>query len=274
MSKAQCPEKHIGYIFYYSRTSFSNISPYLEKVKKIDDPILQHITLYLIENYNNAKTYFEKSNPLNVACDALNRWLDQMQHLFTSGKECTKNNELWEKSIKEIWNELSSRNGELCERKSKIGFVLPDELKPINCNQHIPEKYNCTDHSNLIPSICNINCPPCIDKTSPNSCPTVQLPRTLSHEQIQTSCDSGRSTPTIISISVGSTIFVTIFLQFFLYKFTNFGSWLYKSNVNKGMPRQHFIEEETYDEFEGSSEYTNVNFDMERNHLLYHSMRN
>ncbi|KMZ87865.1 hypothetical protein PVBG_05802, partial [Plasmodium vivax Brazil I] len=102
------------------KTTFSNVTDtYFNTIKKIEDPILQHISLYLVNNYNNFKSYFSVSGKHtdSTACKNLNRWLDQKKSIYTRATNCTENKDAWEKHIEPLWIELENKNdGNKCNR--------------------------------------------------------------------------------------------------------------------------------------------------------------
>ncbi|KMZ77270.1 hypothetical protein PVIIG_06254 [Plasmodium vivax India VII] len=141
--------------FYYDfsdvKSEFSSVDDnYLDVIKTMEDPILQHISLYLVNNYKNAKSYFCKSSKPSddIACSNLNRWLDQKKNIYTSATNCTKNSEAWTKHIVPLWNLLDqNNNGTKCIRKEIFSknSNFPEKLKPYTCHKHVPQNYTYTD---------------------------------------------------------------------------------------------------------------------------------
>ncbi|KMZ80777.1 hypothetical protein PVIIG_03144, partial [Plasmodium vivax India VII] len=94
-------------VFNQVRTTFKHHKKeHLEKIKTIQDPILRHVALYLVDNFEESKQYFKEGATRNdnVGCLMLNRWLDQRKSFYTHGDKCTANVDLWKKTIDPIWD--------------------------------------------------------------------------------------------------------------------------------------------------------------------------
>ncbi|SBS90549.1 PIR Superfamily Protein [Plasmodium ovale curtisi] len=301
MDTYQCPENYTNintcyayFLYHYNdvRSNFEdNIKPYLETIKKITDPILQHISLYLIDNYTYARQYFDnKGTPLqNEACKNLNRWLDQRKSLFTYAGKCQSNLNLWEKYIDPLWKELEDENKEKTCKRYKIydkSTVIPPELLLSTCNKHVPDNYKCTEPSEITTCKCE-NTPPECSKTS---IPLVSLfpakdivsaqstfdvtSNTPSQLQSEMECEVCPSVTNYIIISVGFTLLFSIFFLFFLFKFTSFLSCFYNRQMKEERVIQDIVDEQTYEALGRNSQNTEANLDNRRNYLLYSSIRN
>ncbi|KMZ82860.1 hypothetical protein PVIIG_04611 [Plasmodium vivax India VII] len=226
--------------FYYEfsdvKSVFSNVTePYLEKVKNIEDPILQHISLYLVHNYNNYKPDFSDTGDYskNEACKNLNRWIDKEKSIYTRATKCSKNKDAWNKHIESLWEKLqiNNNNGKKCNRYEHFSntTTFPDELKEYTCYQHVPENYTCTApqvNSSTTENPCSnciTTCPPCKNNCT-NSESTIQSSYlTSTPDNCATICtqmcpDGFPSLIPTVSISVCFTLLGVFILQFFLYK--------------------------------------------------------
>ncbi|KMZ77227.1 hypothetical protein PVIIG_06404 [Plasmodium vivax India VII] len=217
------------------KSDFSSVTgTYLNTIKNIEDPILKHISLYLVNNYNNAKPHFCKSgnHVKDKACSNLNRWLDQKKSIYTSATTCKKNSEAWTKHIDSLWEQLDKNNdGTKCIRNEIFSKEsnLPQKLNPYTCYEHVPENHTCTavqvvnSKTEESCSTCNTTCPQC-----PNNCTNLESTRrsqypTSTPDDITTMCPqiSPHDFPSLIptiSISVCFTLLGVFILQFFLYK--------------------------------------------------------
>ncbi|SBT58132.1 PIR Superfamily Protein [Plasmodium ovale wallikeri] len=301
MSTQQCPENYTiintcyAYFLHYFnavRSDFKKVtSPYLEIIKEISDPILQHISLYLVDNYLYAQPYFNNNErPLrNEACKNLNRWLDQRKSLFTYVGKCKSNVDLWDTYIEPLWAELKNNNKEkMCERHPvhHDTTTIPSEVLLSSCNKHVPDNYNCTEHSKITSRECenppserkNISIPWATVLPAKSFSPTVPSfgETTAIAPQIQSEreCEVCPSVTNYIIISVGFTFLFTIFFLFFLFKFTSFLSCFHNRRMKDKMIMQDIVDEHTYEVVGRNSQNTEANFDNRRNYLLYSSMRN
>ncbi|KMZ95641.1 hypothetical protein PVMG_05654 [Plasmodium vivax Mauritania I] len=225
--------------FYYDfsdvKSEFSSVDDnYLDVIKTMEDPILQHISLYLVNNYKNAKSYFCKSSKPSddIACSNLNRWLDQKKNIYTSATNCTKNSEAWTKHIVPLWNLLDqNNNGTKCIRKEIFSknSNFPEKLKPYTCHKHVPQNYTYTDPK-VISLTTEDPCSKC--KTTGQACETncTNSESTIQSSYLTSTPDncakvcpqiSPHDFPSLIptiSISVCFTLLGVFILQFFLYK--------------------------------------------------------
>ncbi|KMZ99848.1 hypothetical protein PVNG_04125 [Plasmodium vivax North Korean] len=222
------------------RSTFnSSTTEHLEKIKSIEDPILRHVALYLVDNFEESKQYFRKDGTRNnnIACQMLNRWLDQRKSFYTHADKCTANVDLWEKTINPIWKMLNKNND--CERKEiyAINAYIPEELLPPTCYKYVPENYKCTYPLDLFKRSLNIRCPEIYEQCSNckkknylseltasekhtvlATCPSTDTSKTHSSSELQTSCVECPSEIITISLSVCVTFFATLFILLFLYK--------------------------------------------------------
>ncbi|GAW84739.1 variable surface protein, partial [Plasmodium gonderi] len=150
----------IRFDFYHYKGEFKS------KIDNIEDPILRHIALYLVENYCSSKKYFSTDGTWknNDACDSLNIWLDYKKNYFTHARLCKGNVQLWNKTIEPIWEELEKKaqeenNGspkKWCARNNHFRghLELPEKLKSPRCYKHIPNEYEC--FLPFPPNMCNL----------------------------------------------------------------------------------------------------------------------
>ncbi|VUZ95540.1 PIR protein [Plasmodium vivax] len=286
MHEPQCPEKyenikacsaHFYEAFNEVLSIFDKdyVDKYLDSIKNISDPILRHVALYLVENYEYAKKYFSKDGKRNhnTACKSLNRWLDQKKSFFTHAEKCQTNVKLWEKYIDPLWDKLhSNNNGNKCERVEYFTNTLsiPSELLPATCYMHVPKNYKCTPPSpekkfrliTMCPKISE-QCSKCKEKgllqlSTPNEqiaalarCPLIVPLTTLSSTKYQVSCEVNcPSEIHMIAFSVGVTFLGTLFILFFLYKCTSLSSKLSNSDLKKKRLRDPLDEDVLHEEFE------------------------
>ncbi|SBS79982.1 PIR Superfamily Protein [Plasmodium ovale curtisi] len=267
--------------FNKSRTIFYNVQSYLEHIQKIKDPILKHIALYLVENYEDAKKDFQKDDRHNVPCSSLNRWLEQRRNFFTSGKECSVNANLWNDTIEKLWDKLfSEKNNNLCKRLPNTSGGYPQVLNSPNCYKHIPSNHISYDpkqppsicQKRVISSECNYpekvtSCP----KPVPCNCdPAPSLPEP--HTSLE--CNYTGSKELDMITSSGFTFFGTCILFFILSKFTPLISWMYSRQI-RGKSVPHYIGEEVTDDILASySGNYNSHYEERRNNILYQSALN
>ncbi|SBS93099.1 PIR Superfamily Protein [Plasmodium ovale curtisi] len=259
-------------------TNIEKISTYIEKVKKIEDPILQYISLYLGEFFETAKNDFTGKKNNDNACWSLNRWLDQMKNIYTSAKFCKTNESIWDKYIEGdngLWNLLKNRDSttKLCNRTFTTTVTFPTYIASPECHKHVPQEYICYSPEEK----------PCpqqdiIREETPflASHPPPQQQCTIEHVpslEAQVSCDVNfvDSKIFVIGFSVFSTISGVSLILFILYKFTPLVSWLYNRRM-KNRKLQYFREEELYESsmYENNYAYSNNR----RNYLHYPSIQN
>ncbi|KMZ86856.1 hypothetical protein PVBG_04514 [Plasmodium vivax Brazil I] len=241
MQKNAYPQ-YFNYDLNDVRTQFYKISDeYISEIKKIKDPILRHVALYLVENYEEIKDYFSKDKKWanNLACKLLNRWLDQKKAFFTFSENCKENLNSWTQYIDPIWNKLESNNTQTgCPRKEIFAknVYIPKEFPP-TCYKHVPNNYNCTQplrkNAKLSESTCSKiekDCNRCVEKgyivlsapllqtDIPETCSITDT--TVDYSSLHTGiyCKECPSEIMTIAISVCVTFFGTFFILFFLYK--------------------------------------------------------
>ncbi|SBT55722.1 PIR Superfamily Protein [Plasmodium ovale wallikeri] len=266
----------------------------IEYIKKIDDPLLQQVSLYLSYYYQQGHAYFSKcpiSNNRSTACQYLNQWSWHIKNIFTCSGKCTKNNELWSTYIDELWDLLKTnftdennrRNTPWCTRFIKPSYnetPIPEKLVTTfdnNVNKYSnsvsthPSSTMCEkpSGSSTLPDNSHVHFPS-IDK-----CPCPEESSRILAQQSQPSPE--KSNPNCFSdlnyyivLSSAFTFLGTISILFLLYKFTPLKSWIIRSSKSKnGIDR--YINEET-DEFLNTYENSDVPTKNRRNHLFYHSM--
>ncbi|SBT58172.1 PIR Superfamily Protein [Plasmodium ovale wallikeri] len=270
-----------SYHFNSPRSLFTNIekiNTYIEQVKKIEDPILQHISLYLGEFFEIAKNDFTGKKYNDNACWSLNRWLDQMRNIYTSTKFCKTNEGIWDKYIEGengFWSLLQNRDNtaNLCDRFVTTTVTFPTNLVSPACHKHVPQEYICySPEEKPCPQqdIIREETPFLASHTSPQQQCTVEHAPSV---EAQISCDANfvDSKIFVIGFSVFSTFFGVFLILFILYKFTPLVSWLYNRRM-KNRKLQHFREEELYESsmYENTYEYSNNRI----NYLRYPSIQN
>ncbi|SBT02914.1 PIR Superfamily Protein, partial [Plasmodium ovale curtisi] len=253
------------FLHYFNdvRSKFDeNIAPYFETIKKISDPILQHISLYLVDNYLYAKPYFNNNEKpsINTACSNLNRWLDQRKSLFTYVGKCKSNVDLWDRYIEPLWKELEyNHTDKKCERYPVFhnSTAIPQELLLSTCNKHVPDNYNCTEHSKI--TSCECENPPLERKNISIPWATVLPAKSFS--------------PTVQSFD--ETIAIEPQIQSEIQcEFTSFLSCFYNRRMKEERIIQDTVDEQTYEALGRNSQNTEANLDNRRNYLLYSSIRN
>ncbi|VUZ95536.1 PIR protein [Plasmodium vivax] len=279
------------------RTTFTQYKrEHIEKIKDIHDPILRHVALYLVDNFQESKEYFinDGTRKNNTSCEMLNRWLDQRKGFYTHGDRCKANVALWKEKIEPIWDMLNTDENKNCVRKEIYAenTYIPKMLLPPICYKYVPEHYNCTVPLDLftksIGARCkeiDKQCSKCKEKehlseyipydndTLPVTCPSTYTSESYSSPELQTSCVKCPSEIIPISISICVTFFATLFILLFLYKFTPLGSKLSNGGRKKKRLQQQFIEEVAYAEFERSRN-NNPQLRNKRSKLHYQYMQN
>ncbi|SBT51523.1 PIR Superfamily Protein [Plasmodium ovale wallikeri] len=278
--------------FNQIHVNFSNSNNYVAEISKYEDPILKHIALYVVENYKAGEKYFRKNDKNNKACFTLNRWLDQKRNLFTSGKKCTNNVDLWKNTIGKLWEVLYKENdNNLCLRKSNTSNGYPHILGEPKCYKHVPENHNYYDPKELpsicqkqvVPSTCTcpaqVICPAQVTSPEKDMCPeppTCNCDTAPSMHEPHTSleCNYTGSKKLDMITSSGFTFFGTCILFFILSKFTPLISWLYSRKI-KGKMASHYIGEEDTNDILGSySGNYDSHYEEGRNNILYYSALN
>ncbi|GAB69686.1 hypothetical protein PCYB_004350, partial [Plasmodium cynomolgi strain B] len=142
---AQLCGKYYFEEFNKIRTTFSHYKRYINEINSIEDTILRHVALYLVENFEGHKQHLTPDGTRynNIDCEVLNRWLDQRKSFYTYGNNCKANERLWDEKIKPLWDKLNENN--ICARKEVFAknAYIPKELLPLTCYKYIPENYEC-----------------------------------------------------------------------------------------------------------------------------------
>ncbi|GAW84264.1 variable surface protein [Plasmodium gonderi] len=310
MQKIDCPDSYkkenacaiyFYGLFYKVRTNFTEnfYKKYIDKIKNMNDPILRHTALYLIENYEESKVYFDniKYWKSSLACEMLNKWLDNKRSFFTHGEKCETNVNMWKNHIESIWDDLNNNNtsaNNRCERKEIYAgnAYIPSELLPPVCYLHVPENYVCVQelpsHANTVKSMCpriKDICTRCKSKELPKlstpendnvhigECPLIDKTEFFSSPQRQIYCEECPSTVNTVASTVFSTFLGTYIILFLLYKFTPLGSLLSKRTIKKKRLKKNFMQEVPYEECE-SPRNNNTQHGSIRNNIYYQYMQN
>ncbi|SBS90755.1 PIR protein [Plasmodium ovale] len=274
-----CPE-YFYEMFNKTRSVFNNVkNKYLEQIKSYSDPFLQHVALYLIENYEESKNFIAKNSSFkdNTACDNLNRWFDERKNLFTSSGKCASKISSWNIQIEQLWKDMQlDYPDHTCTRYKRFTntAVFPGDLNNPICYWSVPENYKCPSPKSTAVSPVEKTCPKCEPIIIPAKCPTIDSPYTSSQVQTQTACDSSHSTLPTIGLSVSSTLLGTAVFLFFLYKFTPLISWLYNRRINNRRDIQYFMEDESFESYERSVDNAYAQSNKGRNYIHYHSSDN
>ncbi|SBT55367.1 PIR Superfamily Protein [Plasmodium ovale wallikeri] len=263
---------------------------------KIDDPYLQHISLHLVHRYQEGNSNFSKCTiPDNkrTACRYLNYWSNYIKDLYTYAGKCSKKENLWKSHIDTLWKLLENTytvqtgksNEAWCKEynydtynKTPIPTNLSikyDEIVQKYCNPTIPqpslpvcEGYIDGSASHRIAPIDDSPQSNCLCSTE-SSMTFAQQAQGVSEECIQNSSDS---TTFYIALSSGFTLLGTIFILFFLYKFTPLISWLNRKRINK-KELGSYINEVEEEELLGDYENMEVHNQNIRNKIFYNSLR-
>ncbi|SBS95033.1 PIR protein [Plasmodium ovale] len=263
-------------IFNKTRSQFPHVKKeYIDIIKFYSDPYLQHIALYLIENYLDVKKHLEKDSTFskNTACDNLNRWFDERKNIFTFSGKCESKVKHWDIQIEQLWKNMQADDpNHTCIRYTRFTNTadFPYDMKKPICYKSVPEDYICYSPKQVV-SATGKTCPKSEQIIVPAKCPTDDKSYVSSQVQTQAASDSFHSTLPTVGLSVGSTLFGTGFLLFFLYKFTPLVSWLYNRRINNTRYPQYFMEDESFESYEGSSENAYTHSNNERNYIHYHS---
>ncbi|VUZ95532.1 PIR protein [Plasmodium vivax] len=246
---------------------------HIEKINSIHDPILRHVALYLVDNFKESKQYFREGGTRNnnIACEMLNRWLDQRKSFYTHADKCPANTALWKETIDPIWEMLNKKESKNCTRTEIYArnSYIPEMLLPPTCYKYVPENYKCTYPLDLFKRSLkekrcqdiDDQCSKCKNKypskfssskkdTVPVTCPSTNTSESHSSPELQVSCVECPSEIIPISLSICVTFFATLFILLFLYKFTPLGSKLSNGGRKKKKLQQQFMEEVAHAEFE------------------------
>ncbi|CAI7724072.1 hypothetical protein PVPAM_000020000 [Plasmodium vivax] len=142
---------------------------YLDYIKKINDAILRHISLYFVQYYIDGYHYYHNSElvEINGACQYLNRWLEERKDLFTYGEQCPTKKESWDNAINALWDMLkkdyptSKKDGKpWCDKSTiKLTTKYPLELTSLKCDETISPETK-SEELSLQSFDTNCKCPP------------------------------------------------------------------------------------------------------------------
>ncbi|CAI7720299.1 PIR protein [Plasmodium vivax] len=288
MAVLTCPqssyEKEACIEYYFElyndvRVKFSNETlAYVDKIKYFPDPFLKLVSLYLVENYHRAKEYFSTNgdNINNVACHNLNRWLDQRKNFFTFSENCNKSITAWRIHIEELWKTIQKDFGtKQCSRVNKFSNTtdIPPEMLPATCYKGVPEDWECTSKEQYQKLLNKKNCSS--SETSSDKTRISLLDVTDAVPQVPKSidCEPCPSTIPAVVLTGSCTIWRTLVLLFFLYKFTPLVSWMYNRRFKKRKRSHHNTEYVSYDTFARVPPNMDANFENRRSYISYHSRR-
>ncbi|SBT02417.1 PIR Superfamily Protein [Plasmodium ovale curtisi] len=260
-------------------------------IKKIDDPLLQQVSLYLTYHYEQGHLNFANCpirDNRSTACQYLNQWSWKIKNIFTCSEKCAKKNELWKTHIDTLWDLLkinftninNPKNTPWCTRYDKHTY----NQTPVPESMKLTFEQNVNNYSNSINTQSTLMCEnntslsttpvqviaPC---DSNFICPSESSERLSQQENPPTEIPNLNCSLDLkfyIALSALFTFLGTISFFFLLYKFTPLKSWIIRSSNSKnGIDR--YINEET-DEFLNTYENSDMPTKNKRNHLFYHSM--
>ncbi|SBS84790.1 PIR protein [Plasmodium ovale] len=250
-----------------SRSSLNttNENIYLNRIKDIDDPILRHISYYMVANYLDGNGNYNITNSQSnrtTVCQQFNRWLGERKHLFTYGGKCEKNEKLWKTHIDPLYVILESNN----KWKDKAWCTIRPNMFENNFLNNIGPPPVCRD-------IAQEKC-----KNTLHSTPSFPIQQATVERHIQVPCAENNSSCSIefyISLTICCTILGTFLMFFLLYKFTPFVPWLYKRRIKKKSMQRYINEEEQEDNLFGYSYDTSTaHFHNKGNYISYNSLNN
>lgn len=198
---------------------------YLDHIKKITDPILKYVSIYLVEYYIDGYNYYHNSEESHrtEACRYINRWLLEKKDLFTYGGMCEKKKDLWDKEIGTLWKRLisdykkfsNSGNSWCFDYNLTLKTNFPDVLTSPNCEERISQESSST----YVPPLTVTEKCECLqnaDHEIPSQ--AVQPPET----------DRTKN----LVVTSGFTAFGTLGTLLVLYKFTPMSSWFRRRGMN------------------------------------------
>ncbi|SBT58509.1 PIR Superfamily Protein [Plasmodium ovale wallikeri] len=254
---------------------------YLENVGKINDPILQHIFLYFVNNYEYGRSLYRMCTKVirHGACQSLNKWLHRMKDMYTYAGKCTSKKNIWDAHINEfieLFKKYDAYKDEVwCninnDDKFYITTTFPNGFNYHDCNNSVSEvKTFCMDKNpqpDKEDSPSTNACPPCISCDSVDHALNIQSsPSEVIPFHIQDSSSFMK-----IIISVLSTFLGTHVIHLLLYKYTPIVSWLYSKKLKKKSLGSYINEEYEGDISENSFE-NNITFsEYGENYLRYHA---
>ncbi|SBT00427.1 PIR Superfamily Protein [Plasmodium ovale curtisi] len=263
----------------------------INHIKKIDDPLLLQVSLYLTHHYQQGDANFAKcpiQNNRTTACQHLNKWLWHIKNIFTCSEKCTKKKELWKNHIDTLWDLLkinftdtnNSSNTPWCKRYDDNIYIktpVPESMQSAfeqNANNYCnsintQSTLTCENNTSLsttpvqviAPSDCNSICSAeSSERLFQQENPPTEIPNLNCSSDIKF----------YIALSSLFTFLGTLSILFLLYKFTPLKSWIIRISKSKnGIDR--YINEET-DEFLNTYENSDMPTKNRRNYLFYHSM--
>ncbi|GAB69853.1 hypothetical protein PCYB_006020, partial [Plasmodium cynomolgi strain B] len=238
--------RYFSEAFNKVRTTFTHYNKYIDQIKSIEDPILRHVALYLVDNFEDYKKYLSEdaTRKNNIDCEVLNRWLDQRKSFYTYGSKCQGNLKLWNETIEKLWDTLNEKqeDNKYCERQELYAgnAYIPEQFLPLTCYKYVPEKHDCTpplDIFRINPLALSRNCNainkqcskckkknhlseyiPSEEYTFPVTYPYNGNYNAYSSPERQISCRECPSKIIIIPLSICITFFGTLFILYLLYK--------------------------------------------------------
>ncbi|VVA00038.1 PIR protein [Plasmodium vivax] len=258
------------YIFTPFRPSFDNVEEkYLNIIKKINDPILRHISLYFVQYYIDGYHYFRDSPQVHRdgACQYLRLWLQEKKDLFTYGGNCKKKKELWESNFKKLWDMLGNIYTITEDNKPRPWCkdyelaqltILPREVIFSNCDDIISQEHSSKVHScPTVQKECN-----CSVNETPISSPETVPPQEAGHPP-ETDQLSGTDRTKNLAVTSGFTAVGTLGTLFFLYRFTPMMSWFRRPGMNN-------VGTDLYMNPGGAESFLSMQQDNGSNNLFYH----
>ncbi|SBT02051.1 PIR Superfamily Protein, partial [Plasmodium ovale curtisi] len=254
---------------------------YLENIGKINDPILQHIFLYFVNNYEYGRSLYSTCEKVirDEACQSLNKWLHRMKDMYTYAGKCTSKKNIWNAHINEFFELFKKddtyKNVPWCNVNNSDNIYMtttfPNGFTLHDCNNSVSEvKTFCMDENpqpNTEASPSTNPCPPCI------SCDSVEHALNIKSspsEVIPFHTQDSSSFMKII-ISVLSTFLGIHVIHLLLYKYTPIVSWLYSKKLKKKRLGRYINEEYEDDIPENSFENNITCSEYRENYLRYHT---
>ncbi|KMZ80606.1 hypothetical protein PVIIG_04391 [Plasmodium vivax India VII] len=204
---------------------FDNVNDdYLNYIKEINDPILRHISLYLVQYYIDGHYYYSYSHSShkNGACDYLKRWLLERKDLFTYGEKCPTKMKLWQDHVEPLWDKLEKgypiqNHGGIswCKNEYPISqkTEYPHVLRSLNCEECTSKESSsaqCPPPSVQTQSTCR-PCP--VYVSSPETVPPQEAGHPPKTDQL-----SGTDRTKNLAVTSGFTAVGTLGTLFFLYR--------------------------------------------------------
>ncbi|SCA59582.1 VIR protein [Plasmodium vivax] len=200
---------------------------YLDHIKKITDPILKYVSIYLVEYYIDGYNYYHNSEESHrtEACGYLNKWLQEKKDLFTYGEKCKTKMNLWTNEIETLWKMLKINKYTIPDNNSRKPWcneitlthktIYPSALTSMKCEESISQDYRSTYSP---PSPVTEKC-----ECSPSEVP-------VTPEQLDHPVETDRTKN--LAVTSGFTAAGTLGTLFFLYRFTPMMSWFRRPGMN------------------------------------------